>query len=45
MVLVPFSTPEAGIFVGKGVRGPSLQVHMDEYYSILILSLFNSELK
>lgn len=45
IVLMPFSMPRAGILVGKGVRGPSLQEHMDEYYSVLILSLFNPELK
>lgn len=45
IVLMPFSIPRAGIFVGKGVRGPCLQEHMDEYYSILRLSLFNPESK
>lgn len=29
MVLMPFSIPSAGIFVEKGVRGPTLQECMD----------------
>lgn len=42
-VLVPVSIPRPGIFTGKGVRCPRLCVCVDENYSVLTFSLFNSE--